>query len=270
MTIELTQSLHTINDWDTSLSSKEEDIIPETFRQAPSPTKHGFISWLSRFINYLSGTHGEKLSCSQLNTAFNHIFTQEEGWETHSTFAYGDTTQPTYLSKKIGEVNYVISAACHDLPEINSMAASMSGGRAAVTALGEIKNAFSEGEVKVLMPIAQSNNWGFSFKRGHFVLFEVNMRAGIIESSKLHDAKGGLIDHFYTGAAHLKKQLLMDETLGLEEEFIIKTEHHGHQSLLNGNDCGRYSAYYASTIVKENDLANADCKTARAFFMDFF
>lgn len=31
--------------------------------------------------------------------------------------------------------------------------------------------------------------------------------------------------------------------LGLDKKFILTAQHHGHQHLFNGNDCGRYTLY---------------------------
>ena len=48
----------------------------------------------------------------------------------------------------------------------------------------------------------------------------------------------------------------------------MTAEHHGDQSLLNGNDCGRFAAYYAAKIIAEGGLDRADKKGGDAFFVE--
>lgn len=257
-----------MNDW-SDLSATESSISTE-YRQPPSPQESGFCSWVRNLLNYLTGTFGEKLSCSKLNSVLNDIFSPENGWEHKNGsehkghFEYSLKNQVGYRSKQISGVSYIISAPCHDLTNPTIEQDLLSGGRNAAKMLSEIKNTYPHDEVKILIPVAQSNKFGFSEKRGHFVLLEVDMQEGKIQSAKIHDSKGGLFDTVYRGAKHLKKQLLADENLSLTKDFAITTEYHGHQSLFNSNDCGRYSAYYANKIIEKRNLSQAT--DARSFF----
>ncbi|ACQ67316.1 hypothetical protein HDEF_0570 [Candidatus Hamiltonella defensa 5AT (Acyrthosiphon pisum)] len=251
-----------MNDW-SDLSATESSISTGC-RQPPSPQESGFCSWVRNLLNYLTGTFGEKLSCSKLNSALNDIFSPENGWVHKGHFEYGGTNQVGYRSKQIEGVIYIVSAPCHDLSNPDTQQHVLSGGRNAAQMLSEIKNTYPNDEVKILIPVAQSNKFGFSEKRGHFVLLEVDMQEGKCQSAKIHDSKGGLLDTVYRGAKHLKKQLLADKNLSLTKNFAINTEYHGHQSVFNGNDCGRYSAYYANKIIEKRNLSEAT--DARPFF----
>lgn len=239
--------------------------LPDEFRKPPHPEKSCFCLWLYDFLNYLSGTFGEKLSCSKLNSALNNIFSTNNGWQHKGRFEYGGTIQTGYRSQQIGGVNYIVSAPCHDMTDANPMQDRLSGGRTAAQTLREIKCSYPHEHVKILVPIAQSNKFGLS-TRGHFVLLDVDMNAGKIQSVKIHDSKGCLLDTLYQGAAHLTKQLLADENLNLAEDFGITTEYYGHQSLFNGKDCGRYVAYYAHNIISDGDVSQENKANARFFF----
>ncbi|MFS1564102.1 MAG: hypothetical protein ACL7AX_11875 [Candidatus Arsenophonus phytopathogenicus] len=58
---------------------------------------------------------------------------------------------------------------------------------------------------------------------------------------------------------------MAEKELGLDKDFAVTSEHLGHQALLNGNECGRFTAYYADKIIDDN-LSNANAKDAHAFF----
>jgi len=252
-----------MNDW-SDLSATESSISTE-YRQPPSPQESGFCSWVRNLLNYLTGTFGEKLSCSKLNSALNDIFSPKNGWVHKGHFEYGGTNQVGYRSKQIEGVTYIVSAPCHDLTNTNSMQDLLSGGRTAAKTLSEIKNIYPEDKVKILIPIAQSNKFGFS-TRGHFVLLEVDIQEGNIQSAKIHDSKGGLLDNFYSGAKHLVKQLLADENLGLTKDFAITTEYHRDQNFFNNSDCGRYTVYHAHKIIENGRLSEANARDASSFF----
>lgn len=238
--------------------------LPAEFSKPPSTKKSDFCSWMRDFFNCLTGIFGEKLSCSKLNSALNDIFNPTNGWQAKAHFEFGGTNQVGYRSKQKDGITYIVSSACHDLTNPNPMQDLLSGGRTAAQTLNEIKKAYPHEQVKVLVPIAQSNKFCGS-TRGHFVLLEVDMHAGKIQSAKIHDSKGPLLDTFYNGARHLTKQLLAEKELGLDKDFAVTSEHLGHQALLNGKDCGRFTAYYADKIIDDN-LSNANAKDARAFF----
>lgn len=248
--------------------SGAEHSMPTEFRNPPSPEKSGFCSWMRNFFNYLTGTFGEKLTPAKLNFALDDIFSKSNQWQHEAPFYNGGVEQTGYRSKQIDNTTYIVSSACHDLTNASETKSQLSGGRSAAQTLHEIKNAYPHQQVKALIPIAQSNQFGLS-TRGHFVLLEVDMNAGKIQSAKIHDSKGGLLDTFYSGAAHLTEQLHKAEGLDLAENFAITTEYHGDQSLFNGNDCGRFSAYYADKII-HNDLSQANAVDARAFFEQNF
>lgn len=256
------------HDWD-DLSDLKSNHTAE-LRKPPSPQNHGFCAWVSNFIHYLSGTFGEKLGCTQLNSALNSIFTPKEGWEAKSTFEYGGTIQVGCRSKQVDGITYVVAAPAHDLPTDDSVQAMLSGGRSAVQTLHEIQTTYPRGDVKVFIPIAQSNTLGCFGTRGHFVLLEADWVDGKIESAKIHDSKGGLLDTFYMGAQHLTKQLLREHLLDLPKGFEVTAEHYGDQSLFNGNDCGRYAAYYAATLIKKGDLSGSCSGAAQTFFKKHF
>ncbi|WP_236851504.1 hypothetical protein [Candidatus Sodalis pierantonius] len=247
-----------------------ENKLPETLRKSPCIESKGFCSWMCSLFNYLTGTFGEKLRCSQLNITLDSIFNQKNGWKTDSTFEYGGTIQTAWRSKQVGGTKYLVTAPAHDLPDENTVQAQLSGGRSTARTLGEIKDIYSNAYLKVLVPIAQSNTLGCFGPRGHFVLLEVTINDGNIQSAQLHDSKAGLIDAFYDGAEHLTKQLRTHDSLSLSKDFFVTTEHRGEQSLFNGNDCGRYTAYYANKITNEGNLLNANIADARYFFKNYF
>ncbi|WP_291970349.1 hypothetical protein [Candidatus Symbiopectobacterium sp.] len=226
-----------------------------------------FRARIVEIVRVLTDTHGEKLTCSGLNLHLDTLFSEKRGWTTvKGTSAYTPIEQTVYRSTQIGNTTYLVSAPAHDLLDEHSNEAILSGGHSAAVLLEEIKKEFPTGNVKALMPIAQSNPLGCFGSRGHFVLCEVDINEGIISAITLHDSKAGLIDGFYKGDKHLKKQLLNHESLGLDKKFILTTQHHGHQHLFNGNDCGRYTLYYADAIVNNGSLTGASAKDAMAFF----
>lgn len=254
------------NDWAGISGAKPS--LPIEFSKPPSPEKSGFCSWMRNFFNYLTGTFGEKLTPSKLNSALDDIFSKSNQWQHEAPFYNGGVEQTGYRSKQIDNRTYIVSSACHDLTNASETKSQLSGGRSAAQTLDEIKNAYPHQQVKALIPIAQSNQFGLS-TRGHFVLLEVDMNAGKIQSAKIHDSKGGLLDTFYRGATHLTEQLRADVRLNLAEDFAITTEYHGDQSLFNGNDCGRFTAYYADKII-HNNLSKANAVDAQAFFAQNF
>lgn len=256
-------------------SQNEQKNLPSFenngYKTSPSYKSSGFFhTMVSKFINYVTGTFGKKMGCANLNHKLNSIFSKNNGWETKSTFINGGIVQIGCRSQQRDDVTYVVSAPCHDLLENNSMQALLSGGRSAAQTLSEIKNTYPKEKVKALIPIAQSNTLGCFGTRGHFVLLEVDMNVGNILSAKIHDSKGGLIDMFYNGSNHLTKQLLADKPLNLEKHFSVTANHRSEQSLFNGNDCGRYTAYYAATIIKEGNLLKASAANAKTFFSKHF
>lgn len=241
------------------------------YKSSPPSKSTGFFrAVVSKFINYLTGTFGKKMGCTNLNYWLSGIFSENNGWETKSTFTNGGTIQIGCRSQQRDDVTYVVSSPSHDLPENNSVQALLSGGRSAAQTLSEIKKIYSKEKVKALIPIAQSNTLGCFGTRGHFVLLEVDMNAGNILSAKIHDSKGILIDMFYNGSKHLTKQLLAEKSLNLEKTFSVTTNNRSEQSLFNGNDCGRYTAYYAATIIEEGNLIKASTTNAKAFFSKYF
>lgn len=262
-------NLHIINYKSDDVTTLENKL-PETLRKSPCIESKGFCSWMCSLFNYLTGTFGEKLRCSQLNITLDSIFNQKNGWKTDSTFEYGGTIQTAWRSKQVGGTKYLVTAPAHDLPDENTVQAQLSGGRSTARTLGEIKDIYSNAYLKVLVPIAQSNTLGCFGPRGHFVLLEVTINDGNIQSAQLHDSKAGLIDAFYDGAEHLTKQLRTHDSLSLSKDFFVTTEHRGEQSLFNGNDCGRYTAYYANKITNEGNLLNANIADARYFFKNYF
>ncbi len=226
-----------------------------------------FCARIVEIFRVLTDTHGEKLTCSQLNLQLDALFSKEEGWTPLKRESeYIPTKQTVYRSRQIEDTTYVVSAPAHDLLDKCSTTATLSGGHSAAALLDEIKKEFPTGNVKTLIPIAQSNPLGCFGLRGHFVLCEVNINKGIISAITLHDPKAGLIDGFYKGDNHLKRQFLNHESLGLDKKSILTAQHHGHQHLLNGNDCGRYTLYYVDTIIKTGSLTQASAKDAMAFF----
>lgn len=266
--ITLTPNLAFSEEWCDISDTKAS--LPVELKTPPCPENKGFSSWITRFINYFSDTFGDKLTCTQLNDSLNSVFSQKNEWEANLPFEYGGTLQVGCRSKQKGGVTYVVSAPSHDLMDKNSIQAMLSGGRSAATSLGEIQSHYSQGQVKAFVPIAQSNTCGYFGSRGHFVLLEVSINDGKIESAKLHDSKNGFIDTFYDGAAHLTKQLLSHKNLHLDENFSVTVEHHGDQALLNGSDCGRYVTYYASTLIDEGNLSGVNSLSTREFFKKYF
>ncbi|MCW2477694.1 hypothetical protein [Candidatus Symbiopectobacterium sp. NZEC135] len=226
-----------------------------------------FRAKLAEIFNVLTDTYGEKLTCSQLNLQLDALFSKEEGWTPlRRTSAYHAIEQTVYRSRQIEGTTYLISAPAHDLLDEQSNTATLSGGHSAAAMLEEIKIEFPTGNIKALMPIAQSNPLGCFGLRGHFVLCEVDINEGKIQTTTLHDPKAGLIDGFYQGAKHLKRQFLNHKNLELDKGAIPTAQHHGHQHLLNGNDCGRYTLYYADTIIETGSLTQTSTKDALAFF----
>ena len=275
MTIISNSHLHLSSDWDNI--SGAAPSMPTEFSNPPSPEKSGFCAWMRNFFNYLTGTFGEKLAPSKLNSALDNIFNSMNEWKHDDPIYFnnreielhiGSQKQVSFRSMEKEGTTYIVSSACHDMANPTPIQHQQSGGRSVAEALSYIKNAYPHQQVKALIPIAQSNKLVFS-TRGHFVLLEVDINAGKIQSAKIHDSKGGLLDTFYRGAKHLTKQLLADENLGLDKNFAVTSEHHSDQSLLNGNDCGRFSAYYAKKII-DNDLSKANAVDARAFFEQNF
>lgn len=238
------------------------------FGSPPAPESTGFRSWLSRLINYLTGTFGEKLNCSRLNQILDSVFSPQEGWDKGEHFECGGVMRTAWRSKSVAGITYYVTAPAHDLAEENSVQAQLSGGRSVAQTLEALKKVCPEGAVKALIPVAQSNTFGYFGPRGHFVLLETTISNGKIESAILHDSKEGLVDTLYNGGKHLTKQLRQKASLGLDEKFSVTVEHRSEQSLLNDKDCGRYTTHYAATIVQDGDLSNTSEKDAQAFFRE--
>ncbi|MFM5540426.1 hypothetical protein ACET8U_22595 [Aeromonas veronii] len=212
------------------------------------------------------------MTAPQLNDTLSQIFSKENGWEHGPMFYCGDKEQASYMSKKIAGTTYVVSATSHDLSEDTSSEATMAGGRSVVQTLKDITTNYPEGETKVLIPIAQANNYGPCGKfgsRGHLVLLEVNINNGALTNATLHDSKGGMLDHLYSGADRLHR-MLNNGTLPNTSGFSVDVEHRGEQSLLNGKDCGRFTTYYAHEITEHGNLEQASKAGARIFFNSNF
>lgn len=185
-----------------------------------------FRARIVEIFRVLTDTHGEKLTCLELNLQLDTLFSKEEGWTPLKRESdYVSIERTVYRSRQIKDTTYLISAPAHDLLDERSNEAIRSGGHSAAILLEEIKKEFPTGNVKTLMPIAQSNPLGYFGLRDHFVLCEVDINEGIISAITLHDPKAGLIDGFYKGDKHLKKQLLNHESLGLDKKFILTAQH---------------------------------------------
>jgi hypothetical protein len=144
----------------------------------------------------------------------------------------------------------------------------MAGGRSLLQTFTALAAAYPQGPTKALIPIAQSNAYGPFGSRGHFTLLEIDIDNGIIQSAVLHDPKGGFVDMFYGGAGRLTEIFRKASLVG--DDFSVTVEHRGDQSLLNGNDCGRFAAYYAAQITAEGGLDYANKEGAVAFFSGHF
>ncbi|WP_235667740.1 hypothetical protein [Candidatus Williamhamiltonella defendens] len=68
--------------------------------------------------------------------------------------------------------------ACHELSNLDTQQHVLSEGYNAAQMLSKIKNTYPNDEVEILIFVAQSNKFGLSEKRGHFVLLEVDMQEG--------------------------------------------------------------------------------------------
>lgn len=245
--------------------------------QAREPDRSGFCKWLGSFINRLIGVFGDKMTASQLNSRMDYIFSAENGWMHNGVFELGDTIQTSFREMKKAGITYVIPSVAHDLPISNAdhLRAMGAGGRSIRDTFKDIKEQYSEGDVKVMLPIAQSNNFGPFGIRGHFVLLEVDIMDSKIKSAVLHDSKGGGLDIFYGGADRLMlifKDAATDEDgLNLAENFRVAADYRGEQLLLNGNDCARFAAYYAHEIASKGRLDNrANKRNAWLFFNEKF
>lgn len=232
------------------------------------PNSSGFVAWVGKLIDYLSGVFGERMTAPQLNKALGDIFSKENGWE-----MFGCAGQEaSHMSKILGGKTYVVSAVSHDRPDYDSMESITTGALPVATTLGNIQEKYREGDVKVLIPIAQANNYGPSGVfgiRGHLVLLEADIKDGELTHATLHDSKGGLLDHIYHGADRLNT-LLRDKNIKTSDNFSLNVEYRGEQSLFNGKDCGRFTAYYAHEITKNGTLDNTSRAGARDFFTQHF
>ena len=252
----------------TPLTRQEQEQFASIVKD---PENRGFYPWLRSFINRLLGVFGEKLSPGQLNRCLDNIFSNENEWQHKGSFEVGGVFQTLFREKQFAGNTYVVCAATHDLQESesDSIAAHMSGGRSLIQTFAALDGAYPEGSVKALIPIAQSNTYGPFGARGHFTLLEVDIDNGMIKNAVLHDSKGGFVDTFYDGAGRLTEILHKANLVG-DDSFSVAVEHRGEQSLLNGNDCGRFAAYYAAKIITDENLTNANKKDAGAFFKEHF
>jgi len=233
-----------------------------------APESTGFSSWLRSFINRLLSIFGEKLSPSQLNQCLDRIFSEDNGWRENGSFNVGGVEQIAFRVKEFAGTTYIVCATTHDLPESDSIAAHMAGGRSLLQTFTALAAAYPQGSTKALIPIAQSNTYGPFGPRGHFTLLEVDIDNCIIKSAVLHDSKGGFVDVFYEGAGRLTDIFRKASLVG--GDFSVTVEHRGEQSLLNGNDCGRFAAYYAAQITAEGGLNCANKEGAVVFFAEHF
>jgi len=235
------------------------------------PNSSGFVAWVGKLIDYLSGVFGERMTAPQLNKALGDIFSTENGWE---MFDCAGQEQASHMSKILGGTTYVVSAVSHDRPDYGSVESITTGAPPVATTLVNIKNQYKKGDVKVLIPIAQANNYGPSGifgMRGHLVLLEADIENGVLTKATLHDSKGGLLDHIYHGADRLNT-LLHNENIKTSANFSLNVDYRGEQSLFNGKDCGRFTAYYAHKITEQGTLENKGTleNTSRAGARDFF
>ncbi|HHX8748378.1 TPA: hypothetical protein ACVPFL_000495 [Morganella morganii] len=257
----------------TEISYSETDPLqPQDHEQfadiISAPESAGFCSWLHSFINRLLGIFGEKLSPGQLNRSLDSIFSEDKGWRQNRDANAWGVEQTVFRVKESAGIAYIVCATTHDLPESDSVAAHMAGGRSLLQTFTALADAYQQGPAKALIPVAQSNTYGPFGPRGHFTLLEADIDNGIIQSAVLHDPKGGFVDMFYGGAGRLTAILRKENLIG--DDFSVTVEHRGDQSLLNGNDCGRFAAYYAAKITAEGGLDCADKKGAVAFFAEHF
>ncbi|MCU6224655.1 hypothetical protein [Morganella morganii] len=257
----------------TEISYSETDPLqPQDHEQfadiISAPESAGFCSWLHSFINRLLGIFGEKLSPDQLNQSLDSIFSEDKEWQQNRDVNAWGVKQTVLRVKESAGIAYIVCATTHDLPESDSVAAHMAGGRSLLQIFTALADACQQGSAKALIPVAQSNTYGPFGPRGHFTLLEADIDNGIIQSAVLHDPKGGFVDMFYGGAGRLTAILRKENLIG--DDFSVTVEHRGDQSLLNGNDCGRFAAYYAAKITAEGGLDCADKKGAVAFFAEHF
>lgn len=232
------------------------------------PNSSGFVAWVEKIIDYFSGVFGERMTAPELNAALFNIFSSKNDWQPNNA----SENEPQATSKKLGGTTYVVSAVSHDRPDYDSPESIMTGAQPVATTLDNIQNKYSKGDVKVLIPIAQANNYGPSGvfgMRGHLVLLEADIKDGVLTHATLHDSKGGLLDHIYHGADRLNT-LLQDKKIQTSADFSLNVEHRGEQSLFNGKDCGRFTAYYAHKITEKGNLNDASRAEARAFFDNNF
>ncbi|WP_253384095.1 hypothetical protein [unidentified bacterial endosymbiont] len=257
----------------TPLSDSEKTPLMQQDHQqfanvVNAPESRGFCTWFHTFLNKLIGVFGEKLSPGQLNRCLDRIFSEDKGWTKNGSFTVGGVEQTLFRVKESAGTTYIICAPAHDLAESGSCAAHMAGGRSFLQTYNALTAAFPQGQIKVLIPVAQSNTYAFSGPRGHFTLLEVDMNNRTIQNAVLHDSKGGFVDLFYGGAERITEIFRNDGLTG--NDFSVTVEHRGEQGLLNGNDCGRFAAYYAKQIIAEGGLGKANKKSAYAFFATHF
>lgn len=265
----------------------------------------GFGAWLMRLIDRLIGVFGQKLTPTALNASLTSIC-ESNKWSTYGSAATGGEYQTNtkgvaqFHYKQVGDTTYVMMPTAHDLKDSDNDAKKMqAGGKSISDVLNTVQNNLdklpSSANFKILIPVAQANDVGPFGQRGHFVLLEVdatykgkyeNKKTAVgagreviyetknkidkdekkIEISKatLHDPKGGLLDYAYDGMTHVTQRLA--ETGMLNGHFSSNVEYQGQQSLLNGNDCGRFTAYYAHEIAENGSLT----KSSRESAVDFF
>lgn len=237
---------------------------------ATAKTEVNFVSGLLyRFLDWMRGKFGERMTSSQVGNYLDAAFPDGE-WTRKELVIDNkrqtDSSQPddafelaerkiVYRENTDDKGSMIITDPCHDMPANTPRSQSITATDFSVAeCLREICTSHSEGKLTVQIPVMQASRF-LGGIRGHFALLNANIENGRVTDAKLVDSKGGLIDTFYDGAAHLMEQFR--ETTGLKldtpDNFAIETQYLGDQSLFNDTDCGRFAVAHAEKFAASGE-----------------
>lgn len=259
---------------DLCLNSTDLQRISTEASESPTrPSSRGLCYYLQMLLSYLCGTYGPKMSPHAVNCARDKIFSQDKGWEPSEIMhELGDTRTAKFVKKTVTseegkEKTLIISCVGHDLPDsANGMETARAGGVPASQLINDAIGMCPAGDVKLLIPVAQSCDYLFGH-RHHFVTLSVDIRDGRVEAVQLIDSKGcDTGELFYDGLDKIRQQVTEAEVpLAQGCNFLFWAR--GDQGALNNSDCGRFTLCHIAQIT---DQAEAQLVVVQphSFFRD--
>ncbi|MDF3034253.1 MAG: hypothetical protein K0R76_1207 [Alphaproteobacteria bacterium] len=214
--------------------------------------------WGSRAIfNVFQRPYGDTYHPSQLRSNLVGLISSLGEWtESSAKYCQGYDERPMYTYHAAERGNYiVVSSPVHDLCEQASVPQRYASGNLAIKTVVEdirVNPVFDSSDLKVLMPVAQSNKG-----RRHWTLLVLERTNNLWYLSHF-DSKG-------FSSSYYSLENLMS---GLEDIKFKKMDlfYLGHQGLINLRDCPRYVISYIYHMIQGRNPANLENQELESIF----